>query len=352
MVRADQASEHVDLVCNPAQNLALVRFSISDDATPAYQRLPPALDLGLSAEAGSDRSDCTLANGTTIRVRGGRQQAFAYGAGGGNPPAFFSLWINKRKVISRKIWMPGYEKTFDKPPIHDGVLITTKRITTCATAEGKPQQCTSEPLDLAARPIDRVEYGNTALKTATGHISITANGAANQRFCKAYLGLVKPDFDYFGEQTSFDIDLGLFTDKTSVANARTYSGLIELSPGVIRRLMVWDADNHYFDGTVIALAPPTITTEEIVAGYPISEIEHWPERRVAQLTLISAGQKHLYPNISPRYVHLVPQRIEGTLYLFAYPSAKGQRPGAALVKPLPAGGFATVCAFNRTEPHY
>lgn len=354
MARADDANKNVDLVCRAAENLALIRFSASDDATPAYPRLPQALDFGLSASTGSGRTDCTLANGTTIRVRGGSQQAFAYGAGGGNPPAFFSLWINQRKVMSRKIWKPGYEQTFKDLPIYDGVLITTNRITICATAEGKPQQCTSQALDPVGGPIDRVEYGPRTGKATAGHISVTAKGAVNQRFCKAYLGLVEPAFDdpHFGSPTPLDIDLEKFTDQTKVANARTNSGLIELGPGVIRRLVVWDANNHYFDGTVMALAPPTMTMQEVVAAYPIDDIEEWRRRDVAHVTLISGGQKQLYPNISPRYVHLVPQRVDGALYVFAYPTSEGSRPTAALVKPLAAGGFATICAFNRVEPHY
>lgn len=354
IVRADEASKDVDLVCRPAENLALVRFSTSNDASPAYPRLPQALDFGLSASTGYGRTDCTLANGTTIRVRGGREQAFAYGAGGGNPPAFFSLWINKRKVLSRRIWKPGYEETFKDLPLYDGVLITTNRLAICATAEGKPQQCTSQPLDPVGTPIDGVEYGPGSRKATPGHISVTAKGAVNQRFCKAYLGLVKPESDdpYFGRQTPLDIDLETFADQTKVANAWTHSGLIELFPGVIRRLMVWDADNHYFDGTVIALAPPTMTMQEIAAAYPIDDIEDWHKRGVPHVTLISGGQKQLYPDISPRYVHLVPQRIDGALYFFAYPTSEGSRPTAALVKPLAAGGFVTLCAFNRIAPHY
>ncbi|NYE60569.1 hypothetical protein FHW58_001721 [Duganella sp. 1224] len=352
--RADQASKDIDLVCDATKNLALVRFSISDGAKPTYPRVPQALDLGLSASSGAGRTECVLANGTTIRVRGGREQAFSYGAGGGNPPAFFSLWINKRKVISRRIWMPGYEDTFNASPIYDGAVITATHIIICATAQGKPQQCNSEPLNLVSRPIDSVEYSPTTNKTLPGHISVIAKGAANQRFCEAYLRLVDPEFDHahFGRHTPLDIDLTAFHDEANIVNARTNSGLVELSPGVTRRLTIWDADNHYFDGTVIALAPATMTMQQVVAAYPIDEIEGWHQRVVPKVTLISGGQKQLYPDISPRYVHLVPQRIDGALYVFAYPTNEKSRPTAALVKPLAAGGFATLCAFNRTEPHY
>jgi hypothetical protein len=348
---ADEVTNHVDLVCHAAANLALVRFSISEDAAPTYPRLPQALDLGLSASAGSDRTDCTLANGTTIRVRGGQEQAFAYGMGGANPPAFFSLWINQRKVLSRKIWMPGYEESFNNPPIYDGVLIAANRITICATAEGKPQHCTSQPLDLANAPIDRVEYGSTTQKAPLGNVSVIAKGAANQRFCEAYLGLIKPGIEssLLGQQTSLDIDLA----PTSLDSPLARSGLVELLPGVTRRLMIWAGEDHFFDGTVIAVAQSNMAMQNIIAAYPFNDIEDWPKRGAPpDVTLISGGQKQLYPDVSPRYVHLVPQRIDGSLYVFAYPTNKKVRPTAALVKPLADGGFATLCAFNRTEPHY
>lgn len=355
LARADSQPSHLDLVCNAEANLALVRFSTSDDAPPAYPRLPQALDHGLSASAGSGRTDCTLANGTTIRVRGGREQAFAYGMGGGNPPEFFSMWINQHKVFSRQIWMPGYAESFNNPPVYDGVLIAANHITICATAEGAPQQCTSRPLDLAGAPIDRIEYGANGQKAPLGHISVIAKGAANQRFCKAYLERIKPGIESAldGGKTSLDIDIPLLSTQTSRHASEARSGLIELLPGITRRLAIWEGTSHYFDGTVLVLAPPSMVMQSIVAAYPFDDIEAWPKRAVPPgVTLISGGQKQLYPDVSPRYVHLVPQRIDGTLHILAYPTNRMIRPTAALVKPLVDGGFATLCAFNRTEPHF
>jgi hypothetical protein len=275
--------------------------------------------------------------------------------GGGNPPAFFSLWINKRKVVSRKRWMPGYEESFNNPPIYDGVLIAANRITICATAEGQSQHCTSQPLDLAKAPIDRIEYGSHPPSVPLGHVSVIAKGAANQRFCEAYLGLIKPGIEsaLLGQKTSLDMDLAPFTEQTSLDESQARSGLVEFLPGVTRRLMIWEGENHYFDGTVIAVAPSSMAMKNILATYPFNDIEVWPERGARPgVTLISGGQKQLYPNVSPRYVHLVPQRIDGALYVFAYPTNNKVRPTAALVKPLADGGFATLCAFNRIEPQY
>jgi hypothetical protein len=351
IARADGVDEHVDLVCHATADVALVRFST---AGPTYPRLPPTMDRGLSASTGPDRTDCTLPDGTTIRVRGGREQAFAYGAGGGNPPAFFSLWINQRKVLSHRIWMPGYAESSNNPPVYNGMLITANRITVCATpVEGKRQHCTSEAFNLAKAPIDRIEFA--AQKAATGHISVIAKGADNQRFCESYVALLTPGIDgaLQGQATSLDIAPESLNEQLALDGTHARSGLVELAPGQARRAMLWEADSHYFDGTVIALAPSRMTMQDIVAAYPIDAIDAWPTRPATSgVTLISGGQNQLYPGASPRYVHLVPQRIDGSLYVFAYPTNKTLRPTAALVKPLAGGGFATLCAFNRTEPHY
>jgi hypothetical protein len=355
MARADQPDTHVDLACDAAANLALVRFAVSAEPRPVFPRLPAALDHGLSASTGARRTDCTLADGTTIRVRGGREQAFAHGMGGANPPAFFSLWINQRKVFSRKTWMPGYAESANNPAIYDGVLIAPARMTICSTADGKPQRCTGAPLDLAKAPVDSVEFDTSKPKVLPGQFTVIAKGTANQQFCAAYLSALKPGIDdaVRGNPTSFDTPLPPRVEPANPDAARTHFGPVALLPGVARSMVAWSEDSHYFDGAVIALAPPGMALAALEAAYPYKDIENWPARvPPANVTLISGGQKQLYPGVSPRYVHLVPQRIDGSLYVLAYPTNNRVRPTAALVKPRPDGGFATVCAFNRAEARF
>lgn len=343
--RADISVVHLDLVCYAQINQAQIRFSIREVDLAIDSNLPQP-----------DPADCTLANGNTVRVRGGEEQAFGYGAGGGNPPAFFSLWINQRKIFSRKVWKPGYEKTFTNPPIYDIVLIESGRITICATAEGKPQKCSSQPLSLAKVPIDDAEYGTGAHKLPVGHFSVVAKGEANQRFCEAYLGLIKPGIEHAlqGGGSSLDIAYQTLTPEAGRNDKEyAYASLIDQAPGATRRLMLWSNASGYFDGEVMVLAPPDTAAMRITAAYPFEDIDGWPNRAIPEgYTLISGGQKQLYPGVSPRYVHLVPQRIDGALYVLAFPTNHAHRPTAALVKPLAEGGFVTLCAFNRTEPHY
>lgn len=352
---AEVASNDVDLVCDVAENLALVRFSTDREAGPTFPHLPQSLEHALLASGPPGRAECTLANGTTVRVRGGRDQALGYGEGGGNPPLFFSLWVNQRKVISREVWKPGYRESFDDPAVHDGALIAANRITVCATAESKPQQCATRQLDLAKSPIDRVEYPKNAKKAPVGHIAVVAKGAANRRFCESYLGMIKGGVRSAlrDEQTPLDIDLETLTTQTSLDKPEPRSGLVNLSPGVPKRLLMWEGGNGYFDGTVIAMAPPGMAVQHVLAAYPFDDIDEWPKRAgLRGVTLISGGHKQLYPDVSSRYVHLRPQAIKGALYVFAYPTNSKVRPTAALVKPLAAGGFVTLCAFNRNEPNF
>jgi hypothetical protein len=358
VAQADLETAHVDVVCDTKANLALVRFAISYDDDPVeYPRLPRELDRGLSGSSGSDRTDCTLANGMTVRVRGGREQAFGYGLGGGNPPAFFSLWIDRRRVFSRQTWLPGYAASFDHLPTYDGVLIEPGRLTICETGEESPQECKSQSLDLKQLPIDRVEYGQSGSKPPAGSFVSIAKGAANQQFCRRYLSQLAPDVDndLRGQGSAPDPDWSPTDAAAAVGDSDgdPQSGVVELSPGTTRRLMTWGGQGHYFDGDVIVLAPIAMTARDIAAIYRFRDIENWPKVAApAGVTLVSGGQPQLYPQVSPRYVHLVPQRIDGALYILAYPTNVDVHPTAALVKPVAGGGFFTICAFDRSEAHY
>lgn len=353
---ADVSYNRVDLVCSPKEHVALVRFARSwNDDPVVYPRLPSAVDHGLSASDGSDRTDCTLPDGTTIRVRGGEDQAFGYGQGGADPPAFFSLWVNQRRVASGEEWRAGYQRAIDDLPVLAGVVIEPQRLTRCSIAEGKAPVCTRQPLDLAAVPVDRVEYDGRVSKPVVGSYSAIAKGDANQRFCRAWLDQHAPRLDavWQGGAVLGEADgVGPFEDVDGI-EGHARSGVVDLRSGTSRRLMVWEEENHYFDGTVMVLAPVDMTPKRIAAAYPFESIESWPGRASpAGVTLISGGQKQLYPGVSPRYIHLALQRIDGQLHVLAWPTNHQVRPTAALVRPLADGGFFTVCAFNRVEPHF
>ena len=76
--RADYYTPHADVVCRPGLNVALIRFTLTANQDQiVYRRLPARIDQGLSAMRTLRRSNCTMANGWTIRVRDGERQPYA-----------------------------------------------------------------------------------------------------------------------------------------------------------------------------------------------------------------------------------------------------------------------------------
>ena len=337
VAQADVEITHVDVVCDAQANLALVRFAISFNDDPVrYPSLPQELDRGLSGSSGSDRNDCTLKNGVRIRVRGGREQAFAYGFGGANPPAFFSLWIGRRRVFSRQTWLPGYESSFDHSPTYDGMLIEPGHLTICKSSEDRPQECKSQSLTLKRLPFDPVEYGTSRHKPAARTDISIAKGAVNQQFCSRYLRHMAPDMDgaLQGRRSTFNFD---WSPQDVAAEGdgggQPQSGVVELSPDTTRRMMTWGGESHYFDGDVIVLAPRAMTARDIAATYQLEDIETWPKIAAPSgVTLVSGGQPQLYPNVSPRYVHLVPQRIDGAMYILDFGEVEYTSAGREKIK--------------------
>ena len=70
VARAEDAVVHADLLCDGNAALALFAQGGSDDP-PHYAVLPPKVDGGLSAQGGTDRTNCRLRDGTDVRIRAG-----------------------------------------------------------------------------------------------------------------------------------------------------------------------------------------------------------------------------------------------------------------------------------------
>lgn len=158
---ADERHLHGDLLCDGKAAIAVVRFTISfNEERPVYRRLPVAVDGGLSADSGSDRTDCRLPDGKTVRLRIGVEQVFPYGLGGARTRrAFSAFWIDKRKVLSRRVWKEGYGQDL---PILVGLVIRSERLTFCDANEGSANvDCHDERLTLGSFQIDSVEYGGS-----------------------------------------------------------------------------------------------------------------------------------------------------------------------------------------------
>ncbi|HXA39344.1 MAG TPA: hypothetical protein VNW53_10105 [Phenylobacterium sp.] len=354
--RADQSLPKADLVCSARSNTALVRFGMADEGdTLPIRRLPAAIDDGLSARRAGERTDCRLPNGHAVRIRMGVGQSFAYGMGGADSPAFFSLWIDGRVVLSRKQWKPGYEKDFD--PWTAAVVIRDSSLTFCtATDDEGPLRCRATKFDLAAKRRDLVEYPADGRKPLPAGTWLLAASAPDPKLCRHFLDGARPKLDKimagWDDEAIFDAKLDF---KAIPAGPNPFAPRVALASiergGRTYRLAMFSAETHYFDGDIAVIAPAAATDPELTALSAHDEdkaLAPWP----AGWIVISGGQPGLYPKVSSRYVHLTPLRIDGRLYFLAHPTNKLETPPAQLVGVGADLKPRVVCVFNQVEANF
>ncbi|TGQ72823.1 MAG: hypothetical protein E5V49_09800 [Mesorhizobium sp.] len=353
IARADYSTPHAEVVCQPGHNVALVRFTMTADEEPiVYRQLPTSADQGLSAAPTLGQSNCTMANGWTLRLRDGQKQAFGYGMGGGDPPAFFSLWIAKRKILSRKQWKSGFG--VDEAPWLIGLVIRPDRLSYCYAAHSyaAPDNgvitCRDEAFQLIRHEIDRVEYGTSGRRPPVGTI-LLARGTSEPRLCRKLLRLRPKGFQGVG--TTVNDTANVFPVETAGQDINIAT--VEVSPGVRRKLVRWSGINHYFDGDLMLLAPVTADPSKILKESMLDDDgDKFPADKLPSgWSVIAGSMPGLYPDVSWRYVHFDTQWIDGKLYLLAQATNLQQRPTAILVQPL-ANGFKSVCVFQRVEPNF
>lgn len=349
---ADERHLHGDLVCDGKAAIAVVRFTISfNEERPVYRRLPAAVDGGLSADSGSDRTDCRLPDGKTVRLRIGVEQVFPYGLGGANPPSFFSLWIDKRKVLSKRVWKEGYGQDL---PILVGLVIRSERLTFCDANEGSANvDCHDERLTLGSFQIDSVEYGGSTPKPGTMLLGRSRDPA----FCRRYLEALGKSFEHLlgggGDDTPFAPaiawDESRWTDGALVTSAQ----VVPAPKSQPLRVMAFSGTWRFFEGDVYVFTPLSVSPADVEAFWKSGDPESIPARpRPAGWSVISGGVPDLYPQVSARYVHLRPQKIDGRLYVLAYPTYTKNRPTAVLLTVTPEPKAAPVCEFQRVEPNF
>jgi hypothetical protein len=353
--RADYAVPHADLVCDGASDVALVRVVMSwNEDPPRYATLPDEVDGGLSQRAGTDRTDCRLPHGWHIRIRAGQEQAFAHGPEGADPPAFFSLWINERKILSRFVWKPGYgESSDDKPPLI-GLAIRPGGLTFCRQKPGEPAAtCNRQRLAIRAHPIDRREYPTASQPNPPVGTVLVAAGSAEPSFCRRHIGLLESDALDVSEPRRSPLAVPITWTRRQSPESYAVGSLAGTFSNVgARRVFLLNGSNHYFDGDIVVLAPRDTSEREIPTLFPDGDLDKATAPPPRGWTIISGGPPALYPNVSPRYVHFTPEEIDRELYFLAYPANRKVHPTAILLKPLLEGGFNSVCVFQRVEPHY
>lgn len=172
-----------------------------------------------SNEAPHTNTKCTFANGKTVEVKFGGDEALPYGECGATPEQYFSLWFDKKKILSKT---PYTQRCQDESEIKS-INIQNNTITTCTYAttgeaitlniNKNKVSCSTKIIDMN-QPRDEIEYPLVGAKIPVG--TIILQYAFDKSLCQAFTNgrlftSIKPlkSFNYSVNQLdkmSFDIN--------------------------------------------------------------------------------------------------------------------------------------------------
>jgi hypothetical protein len=358
---AARADYGVEIVCSRTANVALVRFGWSEAGSPAqYRALPMRIDGGLSHGRPRRQSECRLPNGWRLRVRDGEEQAHSYGMGGADPPAFFSLWINERRVFSRAEWKPGYSDSFTDKPWLIGLVVRPDSMSRCEAIvdlEIGPIACRNERFRLTAHRVDRVEYPPNGRKWKEG--SWFADPVtADRGFCARYLRtMLRPMFGRPAIYSAFQGDdrvpfgAGL-VERRLPGHWQPRVGDTETAPGRRVRILRMSDISLDFDGDMIFLLPPGADPLPLLPPADANAGDDYQPKLPPGTIFLAGGRYGIYPEMGQRGVHFLPQRIDGQLYFLASPAIETVQPTALLLGLTSQGSIRRMCVLRRIEPHF
>ncbi|MEK1930550.1 MAG: hypothetical protein AAAC47_12340, partial [Pararhizobium sp.] len=363
--RADTATYEAVLYCDMTGNKALLLFTGGWDPLPD---LPPDMADGLSGLAPATDNMCTLSDGRAIKAKVGSDQAFPYGMCGADPPHFFSLWIDRKKILSGENFYGGCTYGFTRRAIVlDAQRLTDCRIVSPGTPEGQPPMtaqravnCRDVSWKLADAKLDEVEYPPNGIPRPVGAIMIEK--AVDTAFCERFIRRAEDDeqhqdgvIDHWGAGDRFRIDFvasKLADAKFEKAKrGNIYIGYFDNDRQPDRILWshgwsaIFDGDYFVIVSSNSTLAPLFETTIDSIGGID----KMLAAAEAAGLTVVS-GAKTPYEDV--RYTHFEPIVVDGAMLLFAWPTSEVKRPTAILYKPGPKGALARLCDFQRVEENF
>jgi len=171
-------AQEAQLYC--AGNDALVRFN---DAP-----LPAGDNSRWATVAPAPANRCRLANGSEVVMRARQTQGTPWGMGGGNREAVFSLWADRKKIVSREEFWPHVMRA-DHDYTTNHALYSPGAIHVCRYAKGQLDLrqtenviCEKRRVDLAKLPTDPLEPKDDA---DLGKITFTST--YNAAFCESFI---------------------------------------------------------------------------------------------------------------------------------------------------------------------
>jgi hypothetical protein len=197
------------MTCNPLNNTLKLENVDQWDKTPSKndyafkQKLFSKNDSKPESLFVYKDGECIFANKERVRIRLGADEALPYGQCGGAPAMWFSLWVNKKKVLSKYVYNPQCNpgNILESVQIsNETIMFNQYKITgDFALYEIDKNIVTSEIVAIKNDiPIDTIEYPEHGEKIPAG-TKILLHGE-NNPVCKAF---AKDDWNTQIEQKSY-----------------------------------------------------------------------------------------------------------------------------------------------------
>ena len=325
-------------------------------------------------------AECVFPSGNRVRVKVGEGVARAYGMCGGNPEVFTSVWVNKRKVLSRT-WFAGNCQENTDNPSSFSLDVSSAKIQRCQTAvEAEPTddlagpEKTPDPIEacvdfpeLIRFPVDPIEYPGKGLKSAiAGDIEVLegshpvcdrvanalkAEGAPESLLPSA--ALKRPDW----QDASVDLPKSL---------AGGVEGILDFNnDGNLDRVFYKSFESNYIHGSILLVQPGLSRNQLHVVG-PLTGDKSvmLPCQLGAEKHSIgdcppfsqkgdeSGLQWQVHGNAEPvrfraRYSEVAPFSFRGGTYVDIRSDSH-----VAVLKPLPNRRFQPMCLLRRVTENF
>jgi hypothetical protein len=374
--RADELNTYMALSCDAVNNRAILRFGYADDDDrPTFAAMPQGFDWPELKPPVADgfpngvlhdeprETSCRLAHGVEVKAR--------YADAGAPLDWRFSVWVDKRKVVSKAALNPkGCNSCWIQ-----SLLIENNTIRRCdfqlkqddnpydVITKAVPIVC-GEPTPLTGE-IDTIEYppSGAAPRPPVGSMLVSGDKQLCQvlvfdeaKFHESQRDI--PNRFPLGSQIvslhNVGGAVGGFTpiDLSGIHNGRAEIAQLDFFGGSSpRRVFHISGGNNYFDGDLFVVTNLDVPQERVVKMLdeelsPSGDVEVIATKAKAQGWLAYTGADTVYDRI--RYTHFALLRLRGAIYLLGY-DVDLRDPTAVLFKPLPSSALNTVCTFQNVE---
>lgn len=348
-------------------DVVAIRFGgASNDEPPEFYDLPAAYAAGWAKTPFAEDNRCKLANGAEVVLRWGEEQAYGWGMGGADPSAFFSLWIDGRRVFSREQFKSGYASS---DGYLNSVFVSPAAKEICsfprlddprANDSTPPVTCASKPFRVDSMPPDP-ELPGVEDFARIGTITVAATHS--EQFCRRFIepreasnpslpreGIAIPsDAQQFFQRGEEDVfPPKRVSDRMAFVQAHATFDYFDLwNTGKSNTVVRFFGDWKFFNGDVLfyrqADTPEAEIREVMVQAQEPGSGTHYYK---------DLAKKYGWQTITENpdvYEHWTPFRLSGVTYLMQHKTYGSQW---TLYRPSPKGALTTVCVFQMIEDYF